>query len=77
MPRPRTLLIRTEVDTAKRAHKCRANARHQITKGQKRLKVRRMQGWDHYCLDCAEHMVERAANKLAELSNRLENEIVS
>jgi hypothetical protein len=47
----RSLLIKVEIDTAQRAHKCQANARHEIKRGDPRLNVRTGRGWDRYCLD--------------------------
>ncbi|MGY3534494.1 hypothetical protein [Bradyrhizobium sp. USDA 4452] len=43
---------------AQRAHKCQANARHEIKRGDQRLNVRVGRGWDRYCMDCARRIVE-------------------
>lgn len=71
MPRIRSLVERTLVDEAGRAHNCQANARHRIQRGDKRLKVRNGRSWDHYCLDCAQTIVDRDIGKLNELIKEL------
>jgi hypothetical protein len=59
MPRPKSLVLHVEIDEARRAHGCQANANHRIQKGDKRLKVRNGRTWDHYCAKCAEAMIQR------------------
>ena len=71
MPRIRSLVERTLVDEAGRAHNCQANARHRVQRGDKRLKVRNGRSWDHYCLDCAQAIVDRDIGKLNELIEEL------
>lgn len=63
----KSLVIRTEVDTAGKAHDCQANAKHRVKKGDVRLKVRNGRSWDHYCLTCAKNIIERDIAKLKEL----------
>lgn len=72
MPRIRSLITRTEVDVAKRAHNCQGNARHRITRGDKRLNIREGRGWDRYCLDCAKVIVQRDIASLQALTRELD-----
>lgn len=71
MPRIKSLIIRSEVDTAKRAHNCRGNVRHRIVRGDKRLKVRHGRDWRHYCLQCANAIIKRDQNTLNALARDL------
>ena len=57
MPRIRSIVARVELDRAKRAHNCQANARHRIERGDLRLNVRMGRGWDRYCIRCAQAIV--------------------
>ena len=75
MPRIRSLCIRAEIDVAKRAHNCQANARHRIERGNKRLKVRNGRNWDHYCLECATTIVRRDIAALEELMQALDPDV--
>ncbi len=63
----KSLLIRTKVDTAGKAHNCQASAKHRIEKGDVRLKVRNGRSWEHYCLACAKKIIGRDIAKLMEL----------
>ncbi len=72
MPRFRSLLIRTEMDVAKRAHNCQGNTRHRIACGDKRLKVRNGRNWDHYCLECARAIMHRDMATLESHARELE-----
>lgn len=67
MSNVRSLVIRTEVDQAKKSHKCQASKHHLISKGDLRLKVRTGRSWDHYCCTCAEKMIARDIEKLTKL----------
>ena len=66
MARVKSLIVRIEIDQAKRAHKCQANARHRIEAGDYRLNVRNGRSWDRYCVDCARTILARDAVKIAE-----------
>ncbi len=72
MPRIRSLVTRTEVDVAQRAHNCQGNTRHRIERGDKRLKVRNGRSWDHYCLECAKVINQRDIAAFQDLCNKLE-----
>lgn len=65
----RSLVIRAGVDRALHAHKCQANDRHRIQRGDVRLKVRNGRSWDHYCRACAETMIARGIEKLTALQS--------
>lgn len=60
----KSLIIQTRVDTALRAHRCQANARHLIARGDVRLKVQNGRSWDHYCQACAQNILRRDIAKL-------------
>ena len=71
MPRVKSLVMSTGIDTAKRAHLCQANSRHRILAGNKRLKVRNKRSWDHYCVNCGKVILARDAAKLESLARQL------
>jgi hypothetical protein len=71
MPRIKSLIEQIGIDTAGSSHNCQANAHHRIKKGDVRLKVRNGRSWDHYCLACAETIVARDIQKLADLQREL------
>ena len=75
MPRIRSLRIRAEIDVAKKAHNCQANARHRIERGDKRLKVRNGRSWDHYCLEYATTIVRRDITALEGLMRALDPDV--
>lgn len=75
MGRVRSLLIRVEIDTAQRAHKCQANSRHPIKKGDTRLNVRAGRGWDRYCMECARKIVEGSLAALTAVSEAVETRV--
>lgn len=60
----KSLLIRSEVDTAGKAHNCQASAKHRIEKGDVRLKVRKGRSWEHYCVACANKIIGLDLEKL-------------
>lgn len=72
MPRIKSLVTRVEIDAAKKAHNCQANARHRIVQGDKRLNVRNGRSWDRYCLECAKVILHRDIAALQDLSGELE-----
>lgn len=74
MPRPKSLLTRSLVDTALRGHKCQHNAHHLITRGDRRLKVWSGRSYEHYCVECALATIERDIEKLGELERQLRGE---
>jgi len=73
MPRIKSLLIRTEIDEAQRAHNCQGNASHRINRGEMRLKVRNGRSWDHYCASCAVAILDRGIVSLQTLLHSFNN----
>ena len=72
MPRIKSILIRVEIDQAKKAHNCQANAAHRIEGGDSRLNVRKGRSWDRYCRSCALTMVGRGIAELQQLQCNLQ-----
>jgi hypothetical protein len=62
--RIRSLLTTVEIDVVKKAHNCQGNASHRLSKGDRRLAVRKERGWDYYCLECGMKILERDADKI-------------
>ena len=71
MPRIKSIVIQVEIDHAKKAHNCQANARHRIEGGDMRLKVRNGRGWDHYCVACTKEILQRDIDELQRLNRQL------
>jgi hypothetical protein len=71
--RIRSLLLRVEIDQAKRAHKCQANGRHNFKSGDTRLNVRNGRSWDRYCVDCARKILSVNLESLSKVANALES----
>jgi hypothetical protein len=67
MPRIKSIVVRVEIDQAKKAHNCQANAAHRIQGGDTRLNVRNGRSWDRYCVSCARTIIERDIAELQEL----------
>jgi hypothetical protein len=65
----KSLVIRVEVDRALKSHDCQANGKHRLEKGDKRLKVRNGRSWDHYCVACAQNIIQRDILKLQALQH--------
>lgn len=63
----RSLVDQVQIDRALHAHNCQANAKHRIQKGDVRLKVRTGRSWEHYCVLCAQKIIERDIEKLTVL----------
>jgi hypothetical protein len=72
MPRVKSIVIRVEIDQAKKAHNCQANAAHRIHGGEARLNVRKGRSWDRYCAPCAKAIIERGIAELQDLQHRFE-----
>ncbi|TNV60398.1 hypothetical protein FH620_24440 [Corallococcus exiguus] len=67
MGRLKSLITRTTIDIAQRAHNCQANSKHRIERGDTRLKVSNGRSWDHYCEKCAKEIISRDLQKLTAL----------
>ena len=74
MARIKTLIIGNDLEIAERKHSCKGNSKHQINKGQQRLKIKNKYGkYDRYCLDCATKIINRDLDRLTVLSERVKN----
>lgn len=63
----KSLITQVRVDVAGKSHNCQANAKHRVSMGDVRLKVRNGRSWDHYCSECAAVILARDIEKLTEL----------
>ncbi len=64
MGRNRSLLVSMEITVAGKAHDCRSNSAHRITKGDRRLTIKDDGDKHHYCLACAKTFMEKDAERL-------------
>lgn len=71
MSRIKEVVLRIEVDTAKKGHNCRANKNHRIKMGDTRLKLRVDRNWVPYCSQCGELMLARGIGALENTLQRL------
>lgn len=67
----KSLVQRSEIDQAQRAHNCQANAKHRVKQGDRRLKVYVDRTFDHYCAECAIKIIEADMEKLQQLARQL------
>lgn len=74
MARPKSLLLPISVDRALRSHKCQHNSKHEIAKGDLRLKVAVGRSHEHFCMSCGEKFIEHAMEKLRKISAELRTE---
>lgn len=74
MPRPKSIILRVEVDTAQKAHNCQHNKNHRLERGDRRLKVSNHRSHDHYCVACALDIVARDIAKLQDIAAQLRGE---
>lgn len=56
-------------DIALNSHKCKNNAKHSITKGDRRLKIKEGRTESHYCIQCAEVILKNGLSKINSLIN--------
>ena len=77
MPKPKSIILRVEVDEAQKAHNCQHNPNHRLRRGDKRLKVWNQRSADHYCVECALNIIERDMAKLRQLARQLQSEVVT
>jgi len=71
MAKPKSLLLRMEVDQAIRSHDCQHNAKHRLQPGDKRLKVTKDRTDEHFCVACALEMIDLASSKLQSIAAEL------
>jgi hypothetical protein len=72
MPRIKSIIIRVEIDQAKKAHNCQANAGHRIQGGDTRLNLRNGRSWDRYCVSCARTIIQRDITELQALERQFQ-----
>jgi len=72
MPRPKSVLLRLEVDAALKAHNCQHNSAHRLERGFKRLKVTKDRTVEHFCVHCALEIIKRDISKLQGLADELQ-----
>ncbi|XID92244.1 hypothetical protein ACF3MZ_27880 [Paenibacillaceae bacterium WGS1546] len=75
MARPKSFLKSIEVDEAKREHKCQHIPSHQISKSERRLKLKVDRTFEHFCVDCAIKTIEADIAKLQNIKLQLTNEV--
>lgn len=66
MGRPKSLLVSMQITVAGKAHDCRFNGSHRITKGDRRLTITEDGDKHHYCLACAKRFMERDTERFRE-----------
>lgn len=53
----KALMQPARIAIAQRAHKCKANQKHNISQGQYRFEVKNERNWDKYCLACGDKIM--------------------
>lgn len=71
MSSQRSLLRSIKTGVAGRSHKCRANAKHALAKGDPILLIKIERNEYHYCVDCALKFVATARTRLLEVETDL------
>lgn len=67
MARIKSLLTTVEIDIVQRAHNCQGNPTHRLSKGDRRLAVKKERGWDYYCMECAVKILKRDGEKIKDV----------
>ncbi|RYZ90238.1 MAG: hypothetical protein EOP04_04525 [Proteobacteria bacterium] len=63
----KAIVTRSLIDIAAKEHSCRANAKHKILKGDKRLKIIEGRSRLHYCRECGEKIIALGIARLEQL----------
>jgi hypothetical protein len=71
MAKPKSVLLRMEVDLTIRSHDCQHNSRHRLHPGDKRLKVTKDRTSEHFCVACALEMIDLATANLQAIAAEL------
>jgi hypothetical protein len=71
MGRPKSFLVRLEVDVAKKSHNCQHSNTHRIAMGDSRLKVTEGRSSEYYCALCGLKFLETDAGRIAVLLAQL------
>jgi len=75
MAKFKSVTSRLEVDYAGRKHQCQHNPRHDVRRGEIRLKVTEGRTDEHFCRPCAIQMLKADIAKLEEVLAELQPEI--
>lgn len=70
----KSLVQRSEVDQVQKSHNCRANNKHRLKPGDRRLKVHEDGSPLHYCAECAVKIIDSDIAKLQELAQQLRSD---
>lgn len=76
MAKQKSFLKGISVDTASRKHTCQHNSAHQISKGDKRLKLAVDRTQEYFCVACALASIERDIQKLEAIKNELQSSLL-
>ncbi len=74
MGKPRSLLLKLEIDQVAKRHSCQHSKTHVLTKGDRRLKVTVGRTDEHYCVPCARKFIQHAMDRLTVLDRQLADE---
>lgn len=74
MGAPKSVLVGVRVDCAKASHNCQRSKHHRVSKGDRRLKVRKERTHDHYCTECGIVMLEKDIERLKAVLLQLRGE---
>lgn len=75
MARYKSLVARIVLDRAGRLHQCQHSNRHDIAKGEIRLKVSEGRTDEHFCRSCAVEMLESGIYRLQGVLAELKGEV--
>lgn len=67
----KAILHPISVDLAAKAHNCHHNKKHRIERGQKRLKFKVERSYQHFCVPCAQRMLDQARVGITEIEQLL------
>ncbi len=72
MGRPKSLIKNVQVTVAGKAHSCKANKSHRISKGDRRLTIKEGQSTSHYCLECGRRFVQLSVEHLGRVASGID-----
>jgi hypothetical protein len=68
----KSLIKRSAVQEAARAHDCQASKKHRLQKGDRRLAIWKDRAPENYCGACAQDIIKRDIAKLTLLAKQLD-----
>jgi hypothetical protein len=71
MPK-KSVVLRMEIQTVQRFHKCQYNDRHELTKNKQRLAIWTDGDSQNYCLPCGKSFITAGIQRLQELLTELD-----